>query len=295
MIRRALLPAVCVVALTLTGCSGDQPGAGSAGPATGTSSANAQGGQPTAPAVVGSSLAASPGTSPATSSTADPAASRAAGGPASPGPATAGSPTAVPLQQSAPAGGATAAGQYAYATKGTVTVGTPQPVDGETTLTVDPPAGGQQHSVLQGDQGRTEQDVVLRQNGRFLANLSLTNPAFSKTFRPQPAVLLLPTPAEVGRSWSWKTISTDGKTTASTSSRILRKQVLTIGGERVDCVVVETTLALSGDVTYRGQTTTWASSRYRLPVQDHTRGEGTISGVAFSTDITTTLRSTRPA
>lgn len=189
----------------------------------------------------------------------------------------------------------TAAGSYTYDVDGTVTVGSPQPVDGEAVLTVDPVAAGQQHSVLEGEQGRTEQDVVLRDDGRYLALLSITNPAFSKTFRPEPAVLLLPTPTEPGRRWSWTATSTDGRTKASASNRVAREEVLTIGGQRVPCAVVETTLVLSGDIAYRGVTTTWVSLEHALPARDRSRGEGTVSGVAFSTDLTTTLRSVDPA
>lgn len=286
MTRR--LPALALaVLLPLTACSSDPEPDTAAAPAA----------SPSASAPVASATAAAPSAPSATSSVAP------ATAPSAPAPAeVTASRSAAPAAPAAPAPSAAAApdrstapGSYTYDADGTVTVGTPQPVDGEAVLTVDPVAAGQQHSVLEGEQGRTEQDVVLRDDGRYLALLSITNPAFSKTFRPEPAVLLLPSPAEPGRRWSWTATSTDGRTTASASNRVAREEVLTVGGQRVPCAVVETTLVLSGDIDYRGVTTTWVSLEHALPVRDRSRGEGTVSGFAFSTDITTTLRSVDPA
>ncbi|MBC7373766.1 MAG: hypothetical protein H7323_07235 [Frankiales bacterium] len=290
MTRHRLLPLACALLLPLTACGSDPRPSASPDSAVST---------PSAVAVTSAGPSASPaasGTTPSPSGS-RPAAQRAASPTTTAAPdQTRNSGTAAPTtaaSTSAPI--STAAGQYTYTAKGTVTVGTPQPVDGKATLTVDPVAGGQQHSVLEGDQGRTEQDVVLRSDGRFLASLDLTNPAFSKQFRPDPPVLLLPAPATVGRSWTWRATSTDSKTNAEASNQVVRRETLTVNGEKVTCAVVETTLVLSGDIAYRGTTTTWVSDRYRLPVKDRSRGSGTVNGVAFSTDITTALQSTRPA
>ena len=242
----------------------------------------------------------------ATPSPAEPGASPAAtqGGavmsPASPTAAAGASqPPAVqePAETQSQAAGSqdTAPGTYTYDASGTVTAGTPRQVDGTATLTVDPPAGGMQHSVLAGEQGRTEQEVVTRSSGRYLARLAISNPAFAKEFRPAQPVLLIPTPPSVGRSWSWTAKSTDGKTTASVTARITRTETLTIGGVRTPTTVVESTLRLTGDVTYTGQMQTWYDAAHRLTVKDHTKGEGTVNGFAFTTDITSVLRSTKPA
>lgn len=204
-------------------------------------------------------------------------------------------PLTAATTETAPAEASTAAGTYTYDVSGTVNAGTPQPVDGEATLTVDRPAGGRQSSVLEGRQGRTEQDIVTRSDGRYLARLSLTNPAFTKEFVPSSPVLLVPTPQTVDRSWSWRTTSTDGKTTAALTARIVRTETLTIGGQRTPTSVIESTLRLTGDITYTGRTTTWYDPAHRLPVKDHSRGNGTVSGFAFTTDLTSVLRSTEPA
>jgi hypothetical protein len=176
-----------------------------------------------------------------------------------------------------------------------VTVGTPRDASGTSTLTVDRPAGGRQHSALADSQGRTEQDVVVRTTGTLLARLVITNPAFSKEFRPSSPVLLVPDPATPGRSWSWTAASTDGKTKVAVTARIARRETLTIGAEKVATNVVASTLKLTGDVAYTGQMETWYDPVHRLPAKEHTKGSGTVSGVQFTTDITSVLRSTRPS
>jgi hypothetical protein len=176
-----------------------------------------------------------------------------------------------------------------------VTVGTPRDAAGTSTLTVDPAAGGRQHSALADSQGRTEQDVVVRTTGTFLARLAITNPAFSKEFRPAAPVLLVPDPASPGRSWSWTAKSTDGKTTAAVTARVARRETLTVGGEKLATSVVVSTLRLTGDVAYTGQMETWYDPVHRLTAKEHTKGSGTVSGVQFTTDITSVLRSTRPS
>ena len=188
----------------------------------------------------------------------------------------------------------TAPGTYTYDTSGTVTAGAPRDASGTATLTVDAPAGGSQHSLLGNDQGRTEQTVTNRSGGTYLTKLVITNPAFDKTFEPTDA-LLMPEPATVGRTWSWKVTSTDGKTTASVTARIARNETLTIGGASTPTTVVESTLQLTGDITYTAHTQTWFDPAHRLPVKDHTKGEGHFGATTFTTDITSVMRSTQPS
>lgn len=191
---------------------------------------------------------------------------------------------------------ATAPGSYTYTSSGSYTLGTAtRDASGTSTLTVGAVTGGTQHSTLHTDQGDTGQDVVLRPSGRFLSDLTVGTP-FNKEFRPTPAVLLLPEPATVGTSWSWSARSTDGTSTVSTSNKLVRTEVLTIGGRRVSTVVLQTHLVLSGDVTYTADVTTWVASAYALPVKDHTVGHGTYGAFGpFSTDLTDVMRSVEPA
>lgn len=209
----------------------------------------------------------------------------------------------APLSTKAPgtvaARKATAPGTYTLDETGTVTLGspgTPQDASGTTTLTVDPLTNGMQHSTLHSDStGDTDEVLLVRSTGTYVASLKLTSPAFTKELRPSPAALLVPDPASVGSAWSWKATSTDGKTHAAATNKIGSTQALTIGGTRVVCAVVQTHLVLTGDVDYTTDLTTYWSPDYRLPVKTHSTGKGSYNGFPFSTDITSVMRSVKPA
>lgn len=278
---RSVLP-LAVTAALLAGCGGSSsPSPGAQAPSPGTSS-------PTA---------ASSG------QTLGPGGSAPAGTSGAPAPGAAGASTpasaAATSGQVTNNGGATGVsftkpGTYTYDTSGTVTAGSSRDASGTATLTVDPPSGGQQHTLLGTDQGRTEQDLVVRRDGTYLARLVITNPAFSKEFRPAQPVLLLPSPTTDGRTWSWQTISTDGKTTASVTAKIAGRETLTVEGARTATTIVESTLRLTGDITYTAQLKTWYDEAHRLTAKEHTKGNGTFGGLQFTTDVTNVLRSTAP-
>ena len=212
-------------------------------------------------------------------------------------------PPVKPLSTKAPgtvaAQKATAPGVYTLDETGTVTLGnpgTPQDASGSTTLTVDALKNGVQHSTLHSDNtGDTEEDLLVRSTGTYAASLKLTSPAFTKEFRPSPAVLLVPDPAKTGSAWSWNATSTDGKTTAAATNKISGSQTLVIGGTKVLCAVVQTHLVLAGDIDYTTDLTTYWSPEYRLPVKTHATGKGSYNGFPFTTDITSTMRSVKPA
>jgi hypothetical protein len=194
---------------------------------------------------------------------------------------------------------ATAPGVYTYDSTGTVTLGspgTPQAANGTATLTVSAITGDVQHSTLHSDStGDTEEDLLVRDTGTYAASLKLTSAAFNKEFRPSPAVLLVPDPARVGAAWSWSGVSTDSKTTVRTTNKILRSETITVGGQQVPCVVLQSHLVLTGDIDYTADVTTWWAPSYRLPVKDRTVGKGSYNGFPFATDITGVLRSVRPS
>lgn len=209
---------------------------------------------------------------------------------------------AKPLTTAAPgkpaASKATAAGVYTYDSTGTVTLGepgTPQDASGTATLTVSSVKDGRQHLTLHNERSDTEQDLLVRDTGTYGASLKLTSPAFTKEFRPSPAVLIAPDPAAVGTSWSWSGRSTDGKTTVTAGNKVVRTETLTIGGVRVACVVLQTHLVLTGDLDYTADITTWWAPSYRLAVKDRTVGKGSYNDFPFSTDITGVLRSVTPS
>lgn len=275
--------ALCLfaTAVLLAGCGG------SPSPSASDASSAGRGSPMTAAATPGPGGSAAAETSGASSPAAGVAASAAPAG------APAGSTGASSKNGSAPSA-FTEAGTYTYDSSGTVTAGAPRDASGTATLTVDQPAGGQQHSLLGTDQGRTEQTVVIRPAGRYLVRLVITNPAFSKDFRPTAPVLLVPDSAVAGRSWSWRATSTDGKTTAAVTAAVVRREVLTVGGVRTQTIVIDSTLRITGDVSYTGQLRTWYDPTHHLVAKEHTKGRGTFGGVQFTTDITSVLRSIRP-
>ncbi len=287
----ATLLAVGLVA----GCGGSSGGAVDnpvvGGPASGlaTASTEASAKATTAPQVGGAIVAGSPqpGASSGGSSTTT---QSGAGSTAKPPAAGDGKPVTSGGQQ------ATSPGTYTYDTSGTVTAGASRPVDGSTNLAVDKPSGATQHSVLGGgDQGSTEQTVVRTASGTMLANLKLNNQAFQKEFAPAKPVLLVPKPAKVGATWSWTMTSTDGKTTAALTAKVTKTETITVGGVKTATSVIESTLKLTGDVTYTAQDTINYDETHLIQVRDHTRGSGMVSGFAFKTDITSVLRSTKPS
>jgi len=206
----------------------------------------------------------------------------------------AGSTTTAPSsggQQAAPR--FTPPGAYTYDVNGTVTAGSTQKSSGSATLTVDKPVGEKQHSSFEGERGGTEQDVVHRADGTYLARLVIAS--FGKEFRPAKPVLTMPVPAQIGKAWSWTMKSTDGKTTASLTAKIVRRETVTVGGQAIKAWVIEGTLKLTGDFTYTDQRTSWHDDSRLLEVKERSRGSGSYGGMAFTTDMTSTLRSVRPS
>jgi hypothetical protein len=277
------VPAVVPVllCLVLTGCSSSDKG-DEATPADGASATTTA--SAAASASAGASTQASASAVPRTGSgtTGD-------GGSAAPAASAGASASAATLRGTAP-------GDYTYDAVGSYSLGgAPQDAEGTATLTVSPLRDGRQTSTLHGEQGGdTVQDLVLRSDGVYLARLSIGTPV-NKEFRPAAPVLLFPTPATVGRKWSWQATSTDGKSTVRTTNQVLRTETLSIGGEKVATAVLQSRLVITGEVTYTADVTTWVATAYRLPVKDHTKGNGKWGTVAFSTDVTSTMRSVHPA
>jgi hypothetical protein len=283
MVRRVL----AVLALVpLAACSSGSSSKDAAAPAetvAGTTSASA------APSA--SSAAAASSASPSAGTTTPPAAASTTGGSTgstSTGGSTTGGTTAVR---------STPPGTYTYDSSGSQTFsGAKQSVDASSTLTVGAPANGEQSSTLHNSQGDTTQQLVQRSTGSYLAALTISSPTLKTAFHLAPPALLLPDPAKVGATWSWHATSDDGKTTVTADNEVLRTETLTIGGERVATVVLQTHLVIKGEnVDYTADATNWAAPAYRLPVRTRTTGSGTYGTFAFSFDVTDVLRSVHPS
>ena len=286
--------AALVLVLSLASCSGGDDSDTSASTATASAAADVSasettGTEPTASTTPGtvSSRLGQPGATlvPAPGTTASGIPSNT-----SPTPVSTAPPGPVARRRSAAPGG------YTLDTTGTFTsdIGGEQPIDSESSLRVDPAVGEDQHSSLSGDQGSTEQTVRFSSTSIDLVQLKLTTPAFVKEFRPVKPVQLLPQPPTVGRTWKWTIVSTDDATTASLEAKVARTETIVIGGEKVVCTVVTSTLTLSGDIQAVSKMQTWVADRYQLTVKEHAVTTGTVQNVNFTSDTTSVMRSTKP-
>ena len=236
------------------------------------------------------SASSTPGTTPSAGASASPGSTAGASGSPAPRGTTTNAATTAPGMPSASK--ATAPGTYTYDASGT---SNGRQSSGTSTLAISALANGKQTSTLHNDQGDTVQDVLVRDAGSYLASLRISSLMGNKEFDFSPAALLLPDPARVGASWTWSSTSTDGKTTAEATNKVVRTETLTIGGQKVATVVLQTHLVLSGDYDYTADVTTWVAPALRLPVKDHTVGSGSFGVYPFSFDVTDVLRSVHPA
>ena len=182
-----------------------------------------------------------------------------------------------------------APGKYTYDVAGTSPLGQPGPAQ----LTVDPPNGADQRSVLSSNQGSTEQILRQQTDATYLVLLKTAQPA--EEFRPNPPVLAAPQPAPVGKTWSWTMTSVDGDTTVKSDFRVTGNETVAIGGEQVPTIVVEATITInSPSIAAVDKRTMWISDNYRLIVKQRDVVD-TTKPFASHSDITATLRSTKPA
>lgn len=195
----------------------------------------------------------------------------------------------------APASGFAPAGTYRYRTTGSFTssLGT-QRRDGEATLTVDPPAGADQHSVRRGLGRTTEQVLRLDGGDALLVSLHLVDTGVDKEVRPSPPALALPGDAAPGRAWSWRATTTDGLTTVDATFRAARTEDVAVGADRVRALVVEATLAFSGDVTSTSTQTMWVAVDRRLVVRQDEATQGRLGLLTFSSTSSDVLESLTP-
>jgi hypothetical protein len=158
-----------------------------------------------------------------------------------------------------------AAGGYIMKRTGTAS-GTSR--EGEGSLSVDPPNGDDQRTFLSFGEADTVDQTLRSKSGAIeLVHLRTQTPFFATEFRPSPPVLFAPDPLVVGRTWSWRITSTDGKVTVDGSFKALRNETVDIGGEQVSTTVVEANLTFSGDVVGTSKRTVWGSPAYRLVVK----------------------------
>lgn len=196
----------------------------------------------------------------------------------------------------------TAPGRYSYVTTGTQTSSQnpdPQPINANYTFTVDPARGTDQRYVKTGQGTEVEQVLRLVDDGSYLVYLRQENEGFLKEYRPQPPVLSVPDPAPVGKSWGWKIVTTDKKTTIEASFQVARTEDVTVNGETVPTVVIKATISTKGDVVSTIKRTTWVSDQRRLVVREDDVTDGSFSdpdvNLTFHTETSQRLQSINPA
>jgi hypothetical protein len=192
---------------------------------------------------------------------------------------------------------AAAAGRYTYNRTGSANSSAfgQQSLDGQVPLQVDPPAGADQHSTTNpGGSNSFEQTLRFLADGAYFTQVKQTTSGFAKEFRPNPPVLAVPNNAANGRSWQWTTTSTDGATTLNGSFTAVRHETLTVGGQAVDCLLLDVTLKTSGDVTSTSTDKFWVSYKYGLVVRQQDTTDGTLGSVTFHSTSDQILQSVTP-
>lgn len=188
-------------------------------------------------------------------------------------------------------------GTYTYNRTGTshTSVFGDQSMDGQVSLKVDPATGSDQHTTMTSPEGTSEQTLRALAEGAYLVMSKQSSNGITKEFRPDPIVLVLPSNPTVGRSWSWSTTSTDGKTKLDAALKIERNETIAVGGEQVPTVVVSIVLKASGDITFTSTSYNWVSLAKSLIMRTDTTTDGTFNNVQFHQQYSQILQSTRPS
>jgi len=188
-------------------------------------------------------------------------------------------------------------GTYTYHLHGSSTSALgKQNLDGDSTLTVDPPQGNREHSTQRDSSGSTEQVLVARTGGLYLAEIHLAQPGFDEDFKPKAPALLFPAAAHTGQRWHWQMTSTDGKytLTAHLQVRDLHSSATMSDGTRVDTVSLSSVLHLhSKDIDLTIHQNDEAGTDAVI-VREHGTTDGTAYGTPFHSDATRVLAS-RPS
>lgn len=284
----ALAMAVAVGAALVACGSDDKPAARLGGTATTT----------TAPATT----VAPGGYVPDTTST------TAGGSPGSTGVTSRPGATAPPVATAPNAFSPPAAGRYQYSTTGSSSLGTSvTPVPAVTSLVVDAPTGGRQHSLrsLKDAAGQgisTDFDLDYRADGVFLvsAKVNVTQGAFITTvgLLPPAPVLFVPTAAAPG-AHTEADVPTDSGAPVRFVVDVLRTEAVAVGPTSVNALVVRSvaTSLPGAQNTTRQELTLWFDPGSRLVVKESSLITASALGglVQFKANSDSTLQSLRPA
>ena len=210
--------------------------------------------------------------------------------------ATPGSSSAATAAPAAPAAASVGAkpGDYAETTAGKLTyTGGGMPVNGTSTLTVDPASGQAQTQTSKDGNNSTVEKLVFGTDRVDAMELSITSAVLDSDFvlTPQePLVELTP-----GATWSWKADSTDGKEHLALSGSYAGTETVVVGGVSETTAIVKSTLVVTGSIATTITQTDDYDPTYRLILREHQVAKGTYSGFAYTADVTTTLNSLTPS
>lgn len=199
-------------------------------------------------------------------------------------------------------------GTYRYDVQGTVTqsgpLGGTDPLPSPAVLTVDPPDGGRQRTVLDardddGEGSVTTTVLQYRDDGVYLESLKLQTRVSGVTityeFRPEPPPLVAPTGAGVGFHTQFTLTSTNGGLRTTTTLDVVDREMVTIGGASIDTFKVRTHTVVEGDADGESTSTTNFDRGNYLSVRDHTVSDLDTQFGRFQSEATSTLRSADPS
>lgn len=276
MSRNLLTPIVVSALLLTAACIGNG----------GDDADSAAGARPTDPTAVETSTTTS---TPTSSSTTAGAGATTTSQPTPSGGTAGGGASAVTGPQTAEPGTYT----YDVTGKARTTLGD-RPLPPEASTVAGAPDGVSQSFRRDSEQGSTAQVLRFDADGVKLVRQTASGPTGSFELEPEEPALVVPYPATAGRTWTHDMKSKDGKTTVHSTSTVLRAEKVTVGGEAVDAVVIQTTTKTIGEFTVTADSTTWWSLKHSIAVRTDTKARGSYTGMEFETDTSERLRSLDP-
>lgn len=195
-------------------------------------------------------------------------------------------------------------GTYSYDTDGDVTIsgGAPRPLPSTTTLTASGASGATQRSVrdLRDSEGMgtvTETDLVYQADGVYITRVKVTvnfpgGLTDVRELKADAPALIAPTGA--GPGFSTNFVLKGSGTTADVSVKALRTEKLTIGGQQVETVVVETKIVFSGSLTGQQTSTSWVWPKHLLIAKEQVSSDVQNGPIRAVTNYEATLKSLSP-
>lgn len=195
-------------------------------------------------------------------------------------------------------------GTYSYDTDGEVTIsgGAPRRLPSTTILTARGPNGATQRSIrdLRDSEGMgtvTETDIVYEPDGVYITRVKVTvnfpgGLTDVRELKADAPALIAPTGAGPGFSTTF--VLKGSGTTADVSVKALRMEKLTIGGEQLETVVVDTNILFSGALTGEQTSTSWIWAKHLLIVKEQVSSDIQNGPIRAVTNYQATLKSLTP-